>query len=308
MLTIFSIPKPFQGHNGIIQRNAINSWRKISESTEIILCGNESGTAEVCTESGLIHFPRITRNKFGTPYLDDVFENVQQFAQNSLIMYVNADIVFLPGLINAIQQVKFSKFLLCGQRIDIDISYMIDFDQFDWVDMLIEVTTQKGKLFHHGGLDYFIFPKGLFIEIPKFVVGRPRWDNWMIYFARLRDIPVIDGTELIKAIHQNHDYSHVKEKSGEKWEGSEGDENMRLAGGKEHLFDLIDSTHKLTNKGMQRQLSDPHLQQRIYRQKVLVEKRGDSSFIRQKMFWFIQVRLRFLPERIWRNLIYLLAY
>lgn len=29
MLTIFATPKPFQGHVGIIQRNAIGSWVRL---------------------------------------------------------------------------------------------------------------------------------------------------------------------------------------------------------------------------------------------------------------------------------------
>ncbi len=30
MITIFAIPKPFKGHIDVIQRNAIQSWTKLS--------------------------------------------------------------------------------------------------------------------------------------------------------------------------------------------------------------------------------------------------------------------------------------
>jgi len=37
MLTLFTIPKAFQGHTGVIQRNAIRSWTLLRPECEIIL-------------------------------------------------------------------------------------------------------------------------------------------------------------------------------------------------------------------------------------------------------------------------------
>lgn len=64
MLTIFSCPKPFRGHINIIQRNAIRSWTLLQARPEIILIGNEEGTAEVCKEFGLRHIPDVERNEY----------------------------------------------------------------------------------------------------------------------------------------------------------------------------------------------------------------------------------------------------
>ena len=50
MFTIFTIPKPFQGHIGTIQRNAIQSWTLLHPRPEIILFGSEAGTAQVAAE------------------------------------------------------------------------------------------------------------------------------------------------------------------------------------------------------------------------------------------------------------------
>ena len=50
MLTIFAIPKPFQGHVSIIQRNAIQSWTKLHPDCEVILLGDEPGTGTVAAE------------------------------------------------------------------------------------------------------------------------------------------------------------------------------------------------------------------------------------------------------------------
>ena len=71
MLTFFTTAKPFEGHIGIIQRNAIRSWQKLHPDVEIILMGDDAGAAEVCAEMGLRHIPKVRRNKYGTKYLGD---------------------------------------------------------------------------------------------------------------------------------------------------------------------------------------------------------------------------------------------
>ena len=62
-------------------------------------------------------------------------------------------------------------------------------------------------------------------------------------------MPVVDGTRGFTAIHQNHDYLHVKKSTGG-WRGPESDYNIDLIGDKDHWFSLNDSTHILTRNGM----------------------------------------------------------
>ena len=66
MLTIFSTPKLFRGHIGDIQRNALRSWLLLDPQAEVILFGDEEGTAEVCQELGLRHEPQVLRSEHGT--------------------------------------------------------------------------------------------------------------------------------------------------------------------------------------------------------------------------------------------------
>ena len=73
MLTVLSVPKPFRGHIGIIQRNAIRSWVGLADGVQVMLMGSEEGTSEVAAEEGLLHFPNIVCNRFGTPLLRSVF-------------------------------------------------------------------------------------------------------------------------------------------------------------------------------------------------------------------------------------------
>ncbi len=112
MLTIFTVPKPFRGHIGVIQTNAIQSWVLLRPECETILFGNEEGTAEVASMFGIRHFPDIERNEYGTPLVSSVFGIAQDIASHQLLCYVNADImltsdflvanlIFLPSLVIA---------------------------------------------------------------------------------------------------------------------------------------------------------------------------------------------------------------
>ena len=67
MITIFSTPKPFRGHNGLIQRNALQSWKRLHPDVEVILFGDEEGAAEVCREIGLRHEPEMSAAAWARP-------------------------------------------------------------------------------------------------------------------------------------------------------------------------------------------------------------------------------------------------
>ena len=78
LLTLFTIPKPFRGHIGVIQRNAIASWTRLGEGIDVVLCGSEEGTAEVAKEFGLKHVRALSINHYGTPYVDSAFNAVRR--------------------------------------------------------------------------------------------------------------------------------------------------------------------------------------------------------------------------------------
>lgn len=247
MLTIFTIPKPFQGHIATIQRNAIQSWLQLSPPCEVILCGNDPGVAEAAVEYGVKHLPDIARNEYGTPLLNSAFELVQQVAKERVIVYANADIIFVSDLLDAVQRATAQRFLMVGQRWDLDVSSPIDFKSEDWEQLLRKEVGRCGTLHPPAGSDYFIFPNGLMGDLPPFVVGRPGWDNWFIYRARVLGVPVIDSTGANMVIHQNHDYSHIRAgTSGPASENPDARYNLKLLGDQEHLFTLFDATHLMT--------------------------------------------------------------
>jgi len=146
MLTIFTIPKPFEGHIAIIQRNAMQSWLHLTPSCEVILCGNEAGVAEISKKFGVRHLDSIVCTNYGTPLLSSAFNQVQQIARDRLICYVNADIIFLSNLPKMLERIPFNKFLMCGKRWNLDVPSLIDFKSDDWKTQLAEDIRSHGVL------------------------------------------------------------------------------------------------------------------------------------------------------------------
>jgi len=84
LMTIFAVPKAFEGHIGCIQRNAVCSWRQLGEGVQIILFGDEYGIRETALEIGAMHVPQVERNAQGTPLLDGIFAEAHRLTAPDL--------------------------------------------------------------------------------------------------------------------------------------------------------------------------------------------------------------------------------
>jgi len=252
MLTFFTIPKPFEGHIGIIQSNAIQSWMLLEPQCEVILFGDEPGIGDTARELGAGHVPEVERNEYGTPLLSSAFEQAYRMARHSLLCYVNADIVLMSDFVQAVAvaEKRMASFMMVGRRWNVDIDSAWDFSNSCWDTKLGDHVASHGKLHGPSGIDYFVFPRHrALMTLPPFAVGRPAWDNWFIFRARQLRLPVIDATESVMAVHQNHDYGHVPSRRGQTWDGPEGDQNRTFMGGSQHRFTLRDATHHMTANG-----------------------------------------------------------
>lgn len=210
-VTIFALPKPFMGHNGVIQRNALLSWTKLTPRPDIVLFGNETGVAEMAMEIGAIHIPDIATNEFGTPLVPDLFNKASSLAKTKVLAYVNSDIILMDDFMEGVSRVSSShnSFLLVGQRWDLCITEPIDYSSPRWREELIQETNRNGILHYETGLDYFVHTKGFWTGMPPFALGRCAWDNWLMMQPVNKEKTVIDGTRFINAIHQEHGYGHV---------------------------------------------------------------------------------------------------
>lgn len=246
MLTIFSTCKPFVNEFELIQKNAITSWKKLDKNIEVIIFGDEKGVKRFCNHLSIKNIKNIERHN-NLPILQEIFYKAQKIAKWDVLCYSNADIIFARGLLETITVVKkiFKVFLITGTRIDINIDYQINFNSSSWQDELIKIVKEKGRLHQSNrAFDFFVFPRGLFYNLPPFVIGRIGWDNH--FFAKMikKRIPIFDATDAIIAIHQEHSYSTGG--GYEKvWYGPESQYNLNFLQQTDIEYSLFDTLFKV---------------------------------------------------------------
>jgi hypothetical protein len=214
MLTVFSTPKPFHGHSGIIQRNALKSWTLLHPDVEVILFGDEDGAAETCRDLGIRHEPKVLRNENGTKYLSYIFDRANEISRHNFLCYANCDIMLASGFRGALELASrtYSEFLMIGRRWDTNITEPWDFGQADWDHRLRSLALRSGKQNGPSWIDYFCFSRDLYYgKMPPFLIGRSGWDPWLIWFARKCEARLIDASRLVVAVHQNHDYTYLRQ-------------------------------------------------------------------------------------------------
>jgi len=252
-LCIFTAPKPFRDpHITTIQRNALGSWLALGDAVDIVLVGDDEGIAEAAAEFGVKHVPEVVANAHGTPLVSAIFDAARRVSDAPTLVYVNADIIFYPDLIESVQHTaaQAPDFVLLGRRYDLDITEPLEFSS-GWDARLRADMQARGKLHSRGGSDYFAFPRHLYTDMPSFAIGRAGWDNWMMYAAIRRKWQPIDATADIDIVHQNHDYSHLNSEYGHQ-RHVETDENTMLGGGMRSMYMLLDVPYELVNGEVRR--------------------------------------------------------
>lgn len=245
MLTIFSIPKAFEGHIGAIQRNALRSWLALP-GCQVVLLGDEAGVVDAARETGAVHIAGVALGEHGTPRLDDAFRRVEDVATGPLRCFVNGDVVLLDDLLPAVDAARrfAPRFLVIGQTTDLEVGDDLALDRPEIRGELAERAKAHGRSRGATAIDYFVYSPALFDPMPAFVVGRARFDNWLVWRGRGRG-PVIDASNVVLAIHQRHDYEHIAGGQEAAHFGVEAGRNLELAGGSSRLFTIFDASHRL---------------------------------------------------------------
>ena len=244
-LTIFTAPKPFvQPHVTVIQRNALQSWQHLPD-VQVLLIGDEPGIAETAREFGAGHVAQVDRDDKGVPTVRSVMAQGHAFSDSPLLCYANADMILMSDLLLAARQVAAQRrdFLLVGQRWDLDLPEPVDFSA-DWEARLRTEVARRGQFYTPWGIDYFVFPRHAYTDVPNFTIGRPAWDNWMVYHASTSWGAAVDATRSVTVIHQIHDYSHLP--GNKPPYGSEvAKRNLALAGGRKCVYNVLDTDEEL---------------------------------------------------------------
>jgi hypothetical protein len=252
MLTLFTTGKPFVGHNGVIQRNALKSWTLLHRDVEVILFGNDEGAADAAKELGIRHERHTEKNETGLNRANFLFGRAQAIARHEILCYSNCDIILLQDFRSAVERVAAAhrQFLMVGRRWDTDVTQPRDFTSPDWQTRLRNLALQTNNQRTPDWIDYFVFRRGLFTDMPPLVVGRPFWDNWTVWKALDFKTPVVDASRAVVAIHQNHDYRHHPGGLQGVLTGAEGGENHKATGGWRHLRTIADAGYVLHADGL----------------------------------------------------------
>ncbi len=255
MLTIFTNPRPFVGPFDTLQRNAIRSWLALRAvcDVEIILFNDEDGTSKVIAEEYGIHcVTDVACNQNGTPLLSDVFAQVHRIASQPVLAQVNSDIILMSDFVKAIMRIREqlgeNEFFMIGRRWDFDVTQVIDYAVSDWEEQLRKEVCERGSLHGLAGIDYWVFPRSFHFNPPQFAVGRPGMDSWLVYKARSQGVPVIDASNAVMIVHQNHNYPAKKTSYYE----TEKETNIKLAGGFKNMMTLRDADWVYTESGLRR--------------------------------------------------------
>ena len=251
MLTFFTTAKAFRGHSAIIQCNALKSWKLLHPGIEVILFGDDEGAAEVCAELGLRHESHVERHESGMKYLNYMFERAQKIARHDYLCFSNCDIVLMDDFRGAFEKVRAwrKRFLMVAQRWDTEVTKPIDFTNREWAKELRQFAEAKGQLQLPHCIDFFVFPRGLYDDVPPLVIGRSWWDWWLVWKASSRKAAVVDCSPFVIPVHQNHGHGyHPLGKQGTN-EDELAKRNVVLAGKGKHLRYILDASHKLEASG-----------------------------------------------------------
>jgi SAM-dependent methyltransferase len=256
LLTIFTTCKPFLGKFGTLQRNALRSWARLRPECEVVVIGDEAGVKDCCDELGFRQIAEVPRSESGTPLLDGLVAAAERAARSELLALVNADIMLTRDLIPAVEAVRsrFERFLMIARRWNVDLDHEWTFAP-DWEAELGRYARERGSLeAPYGGVDLFVFPRGMWRHLPPFAIGRNRWDSGLIYQARASGVPVIDATDRVTCVHPNHDYSHHPGSTAGVYKGPEAVRNETLLGGAEFIFSALNATHVLKASGIRQRI------------------------------------------------------
>lgn len=214
MVTFFTTVKDFQGKNIVNQINAIRSWLIGNKyKCEVIIFNHRVDLKSLGNLPNIIFDNTISTSETGIPFINAMFYRASILAKNNVLCFLNADIIindiFIKNIIQIDKRVK-RDYLIVGERLDTQLDYFIDFSDPLWYDKLIK--TNNLHIHPPLGSDFFVFPKGQYspdkFSLPDLLVGRPGWDNYMIYISRKKSLKLINLAPSTRVIHQNHDYNH----------------------------------------------------------------------------------------------------
>lgn len=186
-----------------MQMNSLRSWIALEQEKEIYVFNRNDSVKEMCKNLKVT----IVEEYESSSHSDiPTWRTMRNFASkisndDDVIVWVNSDVMFNNSLIKTIQGVVQSNnenFVLVGQKYDWSNFYDLE-NNFD--------LSSLSPLAKHGeyAIDYFIFKKQLFENVPEFFIARQKFDNFLLTKA-IKEYFAIDCTNTLLCVHHRHDY------------------------------------------------------------------------------------------------------
>lgn len=188
---------------------------------EVLVLADNTETCENMTMLGISNIKCEVHScmdtNFDRPMVPCLFRAAERKSAYNVIMFTNSDIYprGVKAAVDVVAGAIKTSFLIVGQRIDIsDMNSLCEKKV-----PLSGINTTLGM--EHGpyGIDYYIFRKGSLPinEMPPFLLGCWKWDNWLLDQAISKDnTAVVDASLAIDAFHlgTNEITDHTLRKGG----------------------------------------------------------------------------------------------
>lgn len=169
------------------------------------------GVKEFCSEIGARHQPKLMTNSFLSPRLDSLFERAASDSTTEITCFVAADTI-LPTNFSAKLQKLFDQsqnLLVVGKPNQLPQSYhrmlkqrgkySISNDEFALMTRETTLLTRSR---------FYAFSKGIWGYLPPLALGSVHWSNFLVINGLLNCPDVVDATQFIPSLHQEHNYTH----------------------------------------------------------------------------------------------------
>jgi hypothetical protein len=186
----------------------------------LVVLSEDGKLAGMAADIGVHVATRFRKTSFGMPYLRDVHEWLQDNTAAPFVGFMNADVVFGPSMIPALQAVLHSvqagqltdRIFVAGRRHNVGMPLPLP-QNSSWAlpqgataeqtREFVDLLSPKSTPFLTGSCDLFISTRHAWnwTAAPDFVAGRIGYDNWMLQYAYRDQMDWLDLEGCVMPLH-----------------------------------------------------------------------------------------------------------
>ncbi|ELU12032.1 hypothetical protein CAPTEDRAFT_188115 [Capitella teleta] len=200
-------PARFEVHS-----QTVYNWASLRPRLRpVLFAANLSSDLSLLAKSHGWEVQRVTKaDKQGMPYINEMFKHIQAHYRSHFYGYANGDMLFSRSLTDtteslpALLEGKSEQYVFVGQRRSINYVDMLKQDKEFWQpDHVHKYSCTKGHTDPPTSIDFFITtPFGFpWDTLPKLVVGKTRFDNYIIMMAMYLFMGTVDVTGTVHNLH-----------------------------------------------------------------------------------------------------------